>query len=291
MRFLIDFIKGMAIGIANVIPGVSGGTMAFILGIYDKLTDAIGNFLNKPEERKKFISFLAVIGIGVFAGIILFAKIFTFLLQTPTSEQYTYFLFVGLILGSVPFIMKMHDDMKFSMRRGAVFTVAMLLVLSTLLFGTVSHDKIPVQITGELFGIFNATEISVSYGFWLLACGFMAAGSMVLPGFSGSALLISLGEYNNVLQFVDQRMIIPVLIIGAGAIPGIIFFAKIINKFLTKYPSDTYYFILGLITASIVQIFNEIADTVILSGSPLYISLLTFLIGVVISYFLSKIHK
>jgi putative membrane protein len=200
-------------------------------------------------------------------------------------------LFVGLILGSVPFIIKMHDDMKISLRRASFFVLAMAAILSTLIFGVNDIESVNYVASGELLGVFNSVDISFVYGLWLLVCGFLAAGSMVLPGFSGSALLISLGEYNNILQFVDQRMIVPVALVALGAIPGVVFFAKIINRFLTKYPSDTYYFILGLITASIVQIFNEISDTIILSGSTLLISILTFFIGIVISYFLSKIHK
>lgn len=291
MEKLLLVLKGIAIGIANVIPGVSGGTMAFILGVYDKLTDAIGNFIQKPIERKKFIVFLLLVGIGVAIGIVLFAKIFTLLLKSNTSEQLTYFLFVGLILGSVPFIIKMHNDMNFTLRRGLVFIIAVLMILSTFFIDNGSQESLTIASNGTMFGIFKSVEISLRYGIWLIVAGFLAAGSMVLPGFSGSALLISLGEYNHILQFVDERMILPVALVALGAIPGVVIFAKLINWFLKKYTSETYYFILGLIAASIVQIFNEIGDTISFSTQNSLLSLLTFAIGVIISYFLSKIHK
>lgn len=291
MQQIILFFKGLVIGIANVIPGVSGGTMAFLLGVYDKLTDAIGNFLQKSENRKSFIMFLLILGFGGFVGIVLFAKLFTFLLKTEIYEQYTYFVFIGLILGSVPFIMKMHEDLKFSIKRGSIFAIAVVLILLTLLLGDSNQANVSFTSSGEIFGIFKTVDLSFSYMIWLTFSGFLAAGSMILPGFSGSALLVSLGEYNHILQFVDERMLLPVALVALGAIPGVIFFAKIINIFLKKFPSETYYFILGLITASILQIINEISDTISFEIMHILISIVAFLSGIIISYFLSKIHK
>lgn len=291
MKHFYNYLKGIAIGIANVIPGVSGGTMAFILGIYKNLTDAVGNFFTDKKNRVKYLIFLITIALGGGTGIILFAKFFSFMLKDVTLAQHTFSFFIGLIIGSVPFIISLHKDMKISASRLIILIVAIALVVSTSFFGSHSMPAEQYEITGELFGVFKLNEISFTYGIWLFFCGILAAGSMVLPGFSGSALLISLGEYSNILYFVDNRMIIPVIVVAAGAVPGVIIFAKLISYFLEKYPSKTYYFIIGLLLASVYQIYNEAGDNINSEVSVLIISFLSLLAGFFVSYLLSKIQK
>lgn len=291
MKYLYIYLKGIAIGIANVIPGVSGGTMAFILGIYKQLTDAIGNFATDKENRLKYAILLILIALGGVTGIILFAKFFSFMLEDATLAQHTFAFFIGLIIGSIPFIISLHSDMKFNFTRFSAMAIAIILVLSTALLGSESMPADEYEITGELFGLFKLNDISFFYGIWLFICGIFAAGSMVLPGFSGSALLISLGEYNNILYFVDNRMIIPVLFVIAGAIPGVIIFAKVISYFLEKFPTNTYYFIIGLLLASIYQIYAEAGQNLITSASVIIVSLISLSAGFFVSYLLSKIHK
>jgi putative membrane protein len=291
MKHLYIYLKGIAIGIANVIPGVSGGTMAFILGIYKQLTDAIGNFATDKENRLKYLVLLILIAFGAGTGIILFAKFFSFMLEDAVLSQYTFAFFIGLIIGSIPFIISLHKDMKVSAIRLGVLILAVVLVLSTALLGSESMPANQYEITGEILGVFKLNEITFSYGVWLFVCGIMAAGSMVLPGFSGSALLISLGEYNNILYFVDNRMIIPVIVVMAGAIIGIILFAKVISWLLEKFPSNMYYFIIGLLIASVYQIYAEAGQNINTSTSVIIISILSMAAGFFVSYLLSKIQK
>lgn len=291
MKHFYIYLKGIAIGIANVIPGVSGGTMAFILGIYKQLTDAIGNFATDKKNRIKYLILLILIGLGAGTGIVLFAKFFSFLLEDALLSQYTFAFFIGLIIGSIPFIISLHKDMKINLTRFGVLILAMILVLSTAFLGNESMPADEYEITGELLGFLQLNEISFTYGIWLFVCGIMAAGSMVLPGFSGSALLISLGEYNNILYFVDNRMIIPVLVVMAGAFIGIILFAKIISYLLEKFPSNMYYFIIGLLLASVYQIYSEVGEGINSNGFVIFISVFSFLAGFLVSYLLSKIQK
>lgn len=129
MQHIILFLKGILIGIANLIPGVSGGTMAFILGIYKDLTEAIGFFLQNRSKRKSYSILLVTIGLGAIVGVILFARLFTFLLESPSSSQVTYVFFIGLILGSVPFVLNLHYDMKFNPRRISIAALASFLYL------------------------------------------------------------------------------------------------------------------------------------------------------------------
>lgn len=292
MSFIFTILKGIVIGIANVIPGVSGGTLAFVLGIYEKLTGAVGDIFIKKENRLNNLIFLSKVGIGVIIGIVLFAKAFTIILENPIYTQYTYIFFVGLILGSVPFILNIHDDMKSKADRLFWLLFAIVLILAIGAIGTeqVSDPK-STEITGEFLGVFKLTDFNIFYGLWLTLCALLAAGSMVLPGFSGSALLITLGEYNNVLYFVDQRMLYPLIFIALGAAPGIVLFAKLINLLMKKYPPQTYYFILGLIAASVIQIAIEISKQLYLGLSNIIFSLVFLVLGLIISLLLSRINN
>lgn len=289
MRQIILFIKGVIIGFSNVIPGVSGGTMAYIMGIYEQLTGAIGNFLLKKEDRIKNLVFLIIIGFGAITGIILFARFFSLMLSADDLRLYVYFFFVGLIVGSIPFIVKMQKDMRPKPARLALmfFAIAVIVILS--FTGGQSALTQNPEVKDVWLRVFKITDIDIGYGIWLFACGLMAAGSMVLPGFSGSALLISLGEYKNILYFVDERMIVPIAFVMAGAVPGIIFFAKIINIMLKKFPSATNYFILGLVFASIYQISLELKDVAKSELNIVFFCILSLAVGFIMSYFLSKI--
>lgn len=291
MKYFILYLKGVVIGIANIIPGVSGGTMAFIMNIYEELTDAIGNFLKDKNKRIQKVIFLLVLGAGGLTGIIFFAKLFTYLLGTEIYKQHTYMFFIGLILGSIPFIIGIEKDMKINFRRIGLVVLAFVMIIVTSIFGGEGVVTIEPDVTSELFGVFKISGINIGYGLWLAICGFLAAGSMVLPGFSGSALLISLGEYRNILYFVDERLIVPVLLVAAGAVPGLVVFAKVINMALKRFPSETIFFILGLILASLYQIYLEVNEVFSFEISAIALSLISAVIGFCCAYFLSKIKK
>lgn len=289
--FILNFLRGIAVGIANIIPGVSGGTMAVILGIYENLTSSIGNVITQKNDRWKNLVFLFSIGAGAVTGVFLLAHIFTVLLEGGASKQYTYFFFIGLIVGSIPFILKLHNDMKITPLRVLSFLAAVTGIVITAYFGSSSVESDKIVATGELWGIFKLSDISLGYSIWLIVCGILGAGAMVLPGFSGSALLVSLGEYDNILSFIDQRMIIPIILVGAGIIPGIIVVSKLISYLLKKFPAGTYYFIIGLLIASIFQIYHEISGILELSIVRLLLSCVTLTAGFLSAFLLSKINK
>ncbi len=291
MKLLINFLKGMIIGIANIIPGVSGGTMAFILGVYDRLTEAIGGFISNKTKRVEYIKFLSVIVIGAVVGILLFAKLLTWLLSMPVSTQITYFFIIGLIIGSMPFIFRLHSDMKPSFKRILFLVIGLTLVIFTTMIGGAEEATKTAEIKYTFFGFINITEFDFAHNIWLTICGFLSAAAMVLPGISGSALLVSLGEYGNILYIVNNMLVVPGIFFGLGIIPGIILCAKVISLLLKKYTAETYYFIIGLMLASIYQIAIEIKGE--LSVLPLVIlaSILSLAAGFCVSYFTSKLGK
>ncbi len=265
MKNLFLILKGMTIGIANVIPGVSGGTFAFIFGIYDKLTEAIGNFFTDGKKRKEYFFFLLQVIGGAVLGILIFAKLLGFLLDyNQVSRQITYAFFIGLIGGSIPFIVKSHHDMKPDFKRILVLLVGMGLIILTMVFnqndgGAVTNHNSPLRLI------------------WLFLCGLFSGGSMIVPGFSGSALLVSLGEYETVVTTYlgdIKTYIVPIIVFSFGAASGIVVFAKLVEVCFKKFKTGTLYFILGLIAASLIQIVSKPVQVLIQVFWPYLVLLL-----------------
>ncbi|MGL1892393.1 MAG: DUF368 domain-containing protein [Spirochaetaceae bacterium] len=282
MKNLYLILKGMTVGVANVIPGVSGGTFAFIFGIYDKLTEAIGNFFTDKARRKEYFFFLLQVIGGAILGILLFAKILGFLLDyNQISKQITYAFFIGLIGGSIPFIIKSHHDMKINLKRVLIFIFGVVLIVLTIVFnqdkgGTVTDHSNPLRLL------------------WLFLCGLFSGGSMIVPGFSGSALLVSLGEYETVVTVYLRDIktyIVPVIVFSLGAASGIVVFAKVVEVCFKKFKSGTLFFILGLIFASLLQLTLTTSsgfDTSILALLGVLVALGA---GYFLAYLTSKIKK
>ena len=234
MNWIFYIICGMIVGIANIIPGVSGGTMAVVLNIYDRLIASVSNL---RKEFKKSIAFLLPIAIGAGSGIVAFSKLIEFLLiHYPLA---TNFFFIGLILGSIPMIFKRATEDKFkpvSLIPFLLFLAGML-VLSSFSGGAMSGEIAPELTTGLFFK--------------LVVCSAIAAAAMILPGVSGSMVMVILGTYNTVLTAISSMnllILIPVLI---GVLIGILGGAKIIDICLKKFPQATFFAILGLILGSI----------------------------------------
>lgn len=233
-------ISGIAIGIANIIPGVSGGTIAFILGIYDKLTEAIGNFFTcSKEKRVEYFKFLFPLFAGVGIGILLFAKIIEILYKN--YPQPTSFFFIGLILASLPIVLKQNEG-KFNKVSILSLLGGIIIVFIFLQF------KEPASINTI------RTEFNFLYYIKLLLCGLAGAAAMIIPGISGSMLLLILGEYYNILSFINNVQIKPLVFVAIGITIGIVLCSKLISYLFEHYKNATIYSILGLILASILGI-------------------------------------
>ncbi|MCS5421056.1 MULTISPECIES: DUF368 domain-containing protein [Psychrilyobacter] len=239
-----NIISGAFIGVANIIPGVSGGTVALLLGVYEKLTESVGEFFTAPKEKKmEFIKFLSQIFIGVVIGLLVFAKVIGFLYAN--YREGTSFFFLGLIVASLPLVLTHRDNKQIDKHGKLWFLFGLLLMIGfTLLqsfYGNGETSSSLYRLTG-------------GYIIKLILAGTLAGGAMVIPGISGSLLLVMMGEYYNILGFVNNRMILPVALVGLGALIGIVGFARIIDKLLKSHRDNTLYFIIGLIVASLVEI-------------------------------------
>ena len=280
MNAIKNLIRGAVIGIANIIPGVSGGTMAVLLGIYDKLINAIS--LSK-ENIKKNWKFLLFIGLGVAIGIVAFANILEYC--TANYNVPTQFAFIGLILGSFPFLWKITvSKKKFSPINIMPFIIACgsMFVISTL----------------NPQGNIAQTQMSFSLGIILIVLGTVASISMIIPGLSGSFMLKAFGQYDTVTEAIsrlskfykDGFSIDDILILvtfGIGALIGIIGGAKLISVALKKFHQGIYSAILGLVVGSVFVIFpKEFAF-----NTQGYIAIGTFLIGAGIALVMGKLNK
>lgn len=234
MTWILYIIFGVIIGVANIIPGVSGGTMAVVLNIYDKLIDSVSNF---RKDFKKSIMFLLPIGIGAVLGIVAFSKLIEFLLTNYPLA--TNFFFIGLILGSIPMIFKRATEDRFRLSSLVPFLLFLIgmLVLSSFSDGAMSGEVV--------------SQLSTGIFIKLLVCSAIAAAAMILPGVSGSMVMVILGTYNTVLTAISSMNILMLVPVGIGVLIGIVGGAKVIDLCLKQFPQATFFAILGLILGSI----------------------------------------
>ncbi|MBD3426000.1 MAG: DUF368 domain-containing protein [Candidatus Omnitrophica bacterium] len=272
---LVLLLKGGGIGIANIIPGVSGGTIAVVLGIYDRLIEAISKFFERPEKRGEYVLLLFRVFFGAVVAVGLLAKVMDVLLKEYFHE--TMFLFMGLILGGIPSVVRSHGDMKIRTSRILAFIVGMILVLGISLIGEAKGQ-------GQVMSLSNIEGVGPYL--MLLIGGFFAGGAMIVPGVSGSFILVLLGQYAVVIAAIKDFALKPIGAVSLGAIAGIIIFSRIIEFCLERIPSKTYYFILGLIFASFYKIFPGKPDEAI---SIFYCSVV-FIGGTALSYFVSRLN-
>ena len=245
-----QILQGMVVGIANIIPGVSGGTMMVAMGLYDKLIHAITHL---KKEFKESMKLLIPVFVGAGLAIVILSRIFEFLLETypiPTN-----FAFCGLIAGSLPFIFKKVKGHPVTVGKIIPFLIFFGIVIAMALMGETGGAEADVA-----FGIVNVIK--------LLGVGIIAAATMVVPGVSGSMMLMLLGYYDVILrtinQFIDSLVTFDmaglmqgfgVLVpFGIGVVVGIFLIAKIIEYIFSKAEVHAYYAIIGLILASPIAI-------------------------------------
>lgn len=257
MAFFIDIIKGIFMGVANVIPGVSGGTMAVSLGIYDKFISSITGFF---KDWRKSCKVLLPIVIGIGIGVIGFTYLIEYLLSQHTFV--TCMTFVGLILGGLPML---YNDMRKKMvetnKKLGIGNLVAFLLMFALVVG------LPLLGVGsETSDVLEGTPLNMIILFFV---GLIAAATMVIPGVSGSLVLMILGYYygiiNTIKNFLDSLRVLDInsllngiLVLapfGIGVLVGIGIIAKVIEYLFSKHSVMTYSAIFGLVLASPIAIF------------------------------------
>lgn len=249
-EYIILFIKGVIIGIANAIPGVSGGTLAFILGIYERLTNAIAiipSIILKPKQWASPMKTLIPIGLGAIIAIVAFLRIINFLFDNYAIQ--TQLFFVGLVLGSLPFIAK--EIKVFGLKNTTAFFLGATLMATFIYFEVRSSIGFKESVYSTM---------SVLYGIKLFAAGILAAAAMVIPGVSGSLLLLMIGEYQNISSFVKNMEIVPLAIVGLGILIGLFSITKLISIVIAKYRERLFAFVLALIIVSLLSLMPNVSS-------------------------------
>lgn len=239
---ILIFLKGMLMGVSDLIPGISGGTIAFITGIYDRLMIAISNLFSKKsfevlllllkfEFKKSFekaktldLFFLVQLFFGIFFSIIVFSKVILYLYNSYLSYVLSFFL--GLILASLSFLKKELPSKK-------DFYFHVLLSISIFI--------------GIGISLLSSLSVSNPSFMYVIFSGFIAISALFLPGISGSYLLLLLGVYNYILLAVTMRNLEVIGAFGIGAILGAIFISKIISYLLKNFRSNTFTILFGLV--------------------------------------------
>ncbi len=233
-----NIYRGMLMGASDVIPGVSGGTIAVLLGIYDRLIASVNGVLSK--NWKKQLGFLVPLAIGVGTAILLLSKLIEWLFEHFPGP--TQFFFLGLIIGVLPYLFH-KADAKHSFKMNHVI----LLVIGAVIVGSM------VFLNAGEVGVM--TKLQPSDYILLFFSGFVASSAMILPGISGSFMLLILGVYPTVIGAISNMHLDIIAVTGVGILLGIVVMSKIINYFLTNYRTGTFALIIGLVIGSIVVVF------------------------------------
>lgn len=273
-----NVLKGMVVGVANIIPGVSGGTMMVSMGIYDKLIHCLTHLFKEFKESMKFL-------IPIFVGVGIALVGLSFIIQ-PAFEHFplqTSCLFIGLIVGGLPAAWK-----KVKGKGIKVSYIVPFLIFFVLVVG--------LALIGEKEG--NAADLT--FGLWscikLFVVGIIASATMVIPGVSGSMMLLLLGYYNPIVSAIknfvtalasfDMQGILQgcgVLVpAGVGIVVGIFAIAKLIEVVFEKFPMQAYWAIIGLIVASPFAVLL-MAQLGTITAVSVIVSVVTFAIGFVIA--------
>lgn len=267
MKQMTQFLKGILVGIANVIPGVSGGTMMVILNIYDDFLYAIS-----WKNYKKHLPFLAILVAGILVGILLFSQTITYLLDHYHLP--VYYSFIGLVIGSIPMIYKRARHEKVKPRNLSIFLLALVFML---LISSLDSD-------GGAALTFTVTPDSDFWPYlWLFVASIISTFAMILPGVSGSLIMLLLGAYTVVIEALATFDLLTLLPVALGSILGGYVGLKFIKTLLRYHPQALYFGILGLILGSLVSIYP---------GPPVgnegILGLLFMVFFSIIAYFMSK---
>ena len=252
--YLRLFLSGMAMGAADIVPGVSGGTMAFILNIYEDLINAIKSFnLDVVKLALQFKvkdtmdavhwKFLLPLGAGIGASIILLSSLLSYLLENETVYLFSFFF--GLVIASIVAVGAKIENWT-ALTGGALIGGAVVAgIIVSLVPAEASHDPLSLFLSGAI-----------------------AIVAMILPGISGSFILLILGQYEYVLESVHERRIFDLMMVALGCAVGIIIFSRILSYLLKNYREPVISVLVGFMIGSLLKIWpwKEVLESKLIDG-------------------------
>ena len=304
MKFLEHIIIGIIIGISNIVPGVSAGTMFVILGIFKKLIDQVGLCLDEVKTMVKNITkfkekndgiravgimfknifmsqktFLIPIAIGMIFAIYFVAKLFSIL--NPEQILYRNYIFLGLILGGIPALFK-------ELKKGTDITNIKKRKISIYIFMIIGFAMMFALYLLKVNGIglrkVGYEELSIAMAIPLFLVGAIAAASMVIPGISGSMVVLILGYYELMTLSISKLNMIFIIPFAIGILVGIMAILKLIKYLLDKHYTRTYSCIVGFVVGSLLMVFPGLPVGVM----GYVITVICIAIGIMLSYMVEK---
>lgn len=250
MNYLINGVRGFCMALADSVPGVSGGTIAFILGFYDQFINSLNNLVfGNKKEKKEALFFLIKLGIGWVIGMVLAILVLTSLFANHIYEVSS--VFIGFIVFSLPLIISEEKGVLKGKYKNLLFLILGIVIVSLITyFNPMNGSENVVDITNLSFGLI----------LYVFVAAMIAISAMVLPGISGSTLLLIFGLYIPITTAIKEFLHLnfgyfPILVIfGLGVLTGIAVVIKGIKAALSKYRSQTVYLILGLMLGSLYAI-------------------------------------
>lgn len=271
----INILKGFGMGTSDLVPGVSGGTIALLLGIYDGFISSISGLFSKRFWPS--LKFLLPIIIGMGLAIAILSNLFNYLLSH--HEISTMFFFTGLIIGIIPYLLKVSDFKRTFETKHYLMVLAgiVILVVITLLNNGDKHS-------GETLSL--SFSLIIKY----FIAGMFASSAMLLPGISGSFMLLVFGAYGTVMFSISELVklnfsALPILlIVGLGILTGFMVSSRIIQYFLHHHSTMTFALIIGFVIGSIFAVYPGLPE----NGLTSAISLTTLIVGFLISLSLGR---
>ena len=251
--FIINFIRGFFMALADSVPGVSGGTIAFLLGFYDNFINSLNALVSiksSREEKKKALIFLIKLGIGWIVGFLLSMIILSSIFEKEIYKISS--VFIGFIVLAIPIVIKEEKDSIVGKYKNIVFTIIGILIVAAITYFNPSG--------GDGFKL-SLDNLSIGLGLYVFFVGMIAISAMVLPGISGSTLLLIFGLYVPIVNAIKETLklnltYLPILIIfGFGVIFGIVSVIRLLKYVLENYRSQVIYLILGLMIGSLYAVF------------------------------------
>ncbi len=281
MDSLLLVIKGFFMGIANVIPGVSGGTIAIILGVYEKFISTISNIF---EDLKENLKFLIPIFLGMGLAIVTTSKVVGY--SYDNFPLPTLMFFVGLVFGGIPLLFKNVKGKKES-KQVSSYVIAMFTFLLVIFMASY---KLLFNINSEV----SFVSMNILDYLLLFIVGVIAAATMVVPGISGSLVLMIIGYYYPIIDTINNLFkedlisnAFVLLVFGIGVVIGIVLISKLLEILFKKYNTKTYFGVLGFVIASIFAIPISACielNSITVNIEQSIVSIIMLVIGTIISH-------
>ena len=288
MEFILLGLKGLAVGAANIMPGVSGATLAVIFRVYDRLIESVNSLFT---DMKKSLLFLIPFGLGMVIGILALGSLIDFLIQRFSLQSTA--LIAGLMAGSLPFL---HDQAIKNGKNNKMYIITVVAAAIIILLTFVTSAPEP----------YADTDFNLGFALFLFVGGIVASMAMIIPGVSGAMVLILFGLYPIAMHTItlireylatpfDFSLLVPILSIavpiGLGIVVGILMMSRLISILLEKFHSPTYYAIVGLVFGTIFAMFQDDGAYTSQGGItvPIVIfSVIAFICGLILALRLGK---